>query len=276
LIDYHVHTRYCGHATGSMEQYVERALELGLDELGFSGHFFYPKGYAFPVTDCVIPEELFGEYLKKAARLRKKYSGRLSVKIGAEFDYLGPGCSFHPIEVSRKLDLDFCIASVHIVDNLVVDYTPELLSSGLESYEGGIDCLYERYYEALRQVAAPGYCNIVGHFDLIKKFKTFTGLAPHKDHNALIDKVLDLVAGGMTAIEINTAGWDKPCSEQYPALDILERAVARGIRVTAGSDAHSPQEVGRHFDRLRSLFSHLGIKKLTRFEKLEPLPYDLS
>ena len=39
MIDYQVHTSLCGHATGKMEEYVERAIELGLAEIGFSGHF---------------------------------------------------------------------------------------------------------------------------------------------------------------------------------------------------------------------------------------------
>jgi histidinol-phosphatase (PHP family) len=31
LTDYHTHTARCGHATGSMRDYVERAIVLGLD-----------------------------------------------------------------------------------------------------------------------------------------------------------------------------------------------------------------------------------------------------
>jgi len=275
LLDYHIHTHFCGHAVGSMEEYVTRALELGFGEFGFSCHFPYPEGYVFLVPDCVIPQEIFGEYLKEALRLREKYSGRIKIRIGAEFDYLGPDTSFHPLETARYLNLDYCIASVHIVDGIVVDYSPEMLRSSLAGYDGGIDRLYERYYETLLLVAAPGYCTTIGHFDLVKKFNAFPDLAPSKNHSSLADKVLDLLAQGRTVIEINTSGWDKPCREQYPSLDILERAVARGIIITAGSDAHSPEEVGRHFDRLRTILGQLGVRQLARFEKLKALPVDI-
>ena len=37
-IDLHNHTTLCNHATGSMEEYVQKAIELGIDEFGFSEH----------------------------------------------------------------------------------------------------------------------------------------------------------------------------------------------------------------------------------------------
>src|SRR6266571_3299183 len=36
--DYHMHTPLCKHAQGPMEAYVERGIELGLREIGFSDH----------------------------------------------------------------------------------------------------------------------------------------------------------------------------------------------------------------------------------------------
>src|SRR5690348_2249215 len=40
LVDYHVHTARCGHASGQMAAYVERAVRAGLPEMGFSDHIF--------------------------------------------------------------------------------------------------------------------------------------------------------------------------------------------------------------------------------------------
>ena len=36
--NYHTHTYRCGHAVGSEREYVEKAIELGFTELGFSEH----------------------------------------------------------------------------------------------------------------------------------------------------------------------------------------------------------------------------------------------
>ncbi|HQL41609.1 MAG TPA: PHP domain-containing protein, partial [Candidatus Omnitrophota bacterium] len=38
IVDYHMHTFLCGHAIGEPQEYVEQALALGLQEIGFSDH----------------------------------------------------------------------------------------------------------------------------------------------------------------------------------------------------------------------------------------------
>ena len=42
VIDYHLHTPLCRHATGSPEEYLEAARQKGLREIGFADH--YPLG----------------------------------------------------------------------------------------------------------------------------------------------------------------------------------------------------------------------------------------
>ena len=41
-VDLHNHTILCNHATGTVDEYVQRAIELGIDEYGFSA---LPAGY---------------------------------------------------------------------------------------------------------------------------------------------------------------------------------------------------------------------------------------
>ena len=36
--DYHTHTPLCRHAEGNPVDYAKRAIEIGLDEIGFSDH----------------------------------------------------------------------------------------------------------------------------------------------------------------------------------------------------------------------------------------------
>lgn len=38
LIDYHTHHVRCGHASGELEEYVKRGIEIGLTQLGLSDH----------------------------------------------------------------------------------------------------------------------------------------------------------------------------------------------------------------------------------------------
>ena len=84
MVDYHIHTSFCGHARGDMEEYVRAAVQIGLEEIGFSGHFplFHISDRRLRDT-LSIPEDKFPLYVEKVLTLRKKYS-----RIKAEI--LGP------------------------------------------------------------------------------------------------------------------------------------------------------------------------------------------
>jgi len=48
LIACHTHTYLCKHADGNPEDYVGRAVEVGLDEIGCSDHCPMPEGFDPP------------------------------------------------------------------------------------------------------------------------------------------------------------------------------------------------------------------------------------
>ncbi|GAI15240.1 unnamed protein product, partial [marine sediment metagenome] len=58
LPDYHLHTTLCNHAYGEMEDYVEHAINIGLEEIGFAEHM------------PVMPENI---ELKFRVNVSKKY-----------------------------------------------------------------------------------------------------------------------------------------------------------------------------------------------------------
>ena len=68
------------------------------------------------------------------------------------------------------------------------------------------------------------------------------------------------------AAEVSSAGWRKPCDEQYPAPGLLERFVARGVGFTTASDAHGESKVADRADDLRALLESSGIDRLVAFE----------
>ena len=47
IANYHTHTPRCNHAVGTEREYVENALEAGLQILGFSDHspYIFPGDY---------------------------------------------------------------------------------------------------------------------------------------------------------------------------------------------------------------------------------------
>ena len=56
-----------------------------------------------------------------------------------------------------------------------------------------------------------------------------------------------------------------------PGLDILRWYVEMGgERVTLGSDAHRPEQVGSHLETALDIARSAGLKYLTHFEKRQP------
>ena len=76
-------------------------------------------------------------------------------------------------------------------------------------------------------------------------------------HRQQIIDLLDAVQERGVALEINTSGFDFR-GTPFPAPWIITLALERGIPLSAGSDAHRPEDVGRYFDRLPAFLTGLS------------------
>ena len=82
-VDLHNHTTLCNHATGTVEEYVKRAIELGIDEYGFACHApmnFDPK-YRMKLSERNIYEKWVNE-------AKEKYKDKIKILLAYEVDFL--------------------------------------------------------------------------------------------------------------------------------------------------------------------------------------------
>ena len=82
---YHSHTKRCGHACGEDEEYVIKAIQLGIKRLGFSDHVFLPKGYEQPGTRGNF--DRLDDYLNSIKSLKEKYKNQIDIIVGFEAEY---------------------------------------------------------------------------------------------------------------------------------------------------------------------------------------------
>jgi len=69
------------------------------------------------------------------------------------------------------------------------------------------------------------------------------------------------------ALDLNTAALRRSTNVLTPGLEILQWYVAMGgERVSLGSDAHRPENVGQHLDVALEIARQAGLKYLTHFE----------
>ncbi len=254
LPDYHIHTFLCGHASGIPEEYVKFAINANLKEIGFSDHAPLPEHLSPGIT---MSPDMTDYYIDMIEELRALHWGVISIKIGFEVDF-----PFHDsFDKTYLYDqrIDYLIGSCHFLDDWAFD-NPRYM----DKYDKiDINEVYERYYEILNYLAASKSFNIIGHFDLVKKF----GHRPTKDLSKIVEETAKLISRYNIAVEINTAGLRKPVSEIYPSSDIVDILFSNNVPITLGSDSHAPEEVGYCFDKAIALIKKAGYRKIAGFEK---------
>ena len=68
LLDYHLHTGYCHHAVGPIDDYLRRAEELGMEEVCFTEHIsrqWLPEDFKRQLPYTWMLEEELDVYLQK-------------------------------------------------------------------------------------------------------------------------------------------------------------------------------------------------------------------
>ena len=268
LVDYHVHTARCGHATGAMERYVEHAIESGLTELGFSDHLFMywlPRDQRDPELGMADWEHDF--YIEDVERCRRQYAAEITIRLSTEADFI-PGHEAELEAILRRYDWDYVIGSVHFVDGWGIDDSRQL--SGFDAWD--IDALYARYFDLVGASAETGLFDTIGHADLVKKF----GHRPTRDQSEVHARLASRLATAGVCVEVNTAGLRKPAREIYPSPGLLQALRQAGVPVTFGSDAHAPHEVGADLRAATALMQQVGYETFVLYEARRRTLVDLG
>ena len=259
LVDYHAHTARCGHASGAMERYVERAIQSGLTELGFSDHLFM---YWLP-SDRRDPELGMAEwehdfYVEDVERCRRRYAADITIRLATEADFI-PGYERELERILRGYEWDYVIGSVHFLGEWGFDDGRHVA----EFARRDIDALYAEYFEVVGASAESGLFDTIGHSDLIKKF----GHRPTLDQCAAYQRLAERFARAGVCVEVNSAGLRKPVGEIYPHPDLLRACHAAGVPVTFGSDAHAPAEVAADISAACELMRVAGYTEYVRYDQ---------
>jgi histidinol-phosphatase (PHP family) len=243
-----------------MERYVERAIEAGISELGFSDHlyqYWLPRGERDPELGMAEWEHDF--YIEDVERCRARYKTDIAIRLATEADYI-PGHEAQLERILGRYDWDYVIGSVHFLDGWGFDDSRYL--AGFADWD--IDKLYAYYFSVVADSADTGYFDTIGHCDLVKKF----GHRPAKlPLDAQYADLARRFARAGVCVEVNSAGLRKPVGEIYPHQALLRAMHAAGVPVTLGSDAHAPGEVAADFQASVALLREIGYTSFTRFAR---------
>lgn len=257
-LDLHNHTILCNHATGSVDEYIQKAIELGIDQYGFSDHA--PMNYDPKYRMDISQRQIYENWVLEA---KEKYKDKIKILLAYEVDYLDG----YLLDEILNAKVDYLIGSVHFLKNKSDMWgfdNPEFI--GIYQSKD-IDTIWIEYFDAIKSMAKTGLFDIVGHLDLIKVFK----FLPKKDVRLIAkDALLEIKKSNMI-LEINPAGLRKPINETYPSKLLLEQAYELGINITFGSDAHSVEQVGFKYEEAVALAKEIGYKNCVTFQSRDKI-----
>ena len=233
--DGHVHTVYCGHATGEMERYLETAVFRGLKRLVFTEHLPLPNGFD---AEHRMDEGRLEVYVRRVQDLKEAWKNDLTILLGAEADWI-PGSEPY----TRGLLNGYPFDQVHMAVHHITVWPAGNWAFSYDIPGRTPDQLWQDYLKAVLEGIGTGLFDFLAHADLIKKPR----MVPGEGALALRDKVLDVLAARGMVLEINTSGTRRPVAEPYPAESWVRAAVERGVPLLPGSDAHQPDHVAWRF-----------------------------
>ena len=167
---------------------------------------------------------------------------------------------------ARAHDYDFIIGSSHI-------------SKGKDPffqsfYEGRTEALaYQEYFESILENIKCFYdYDVYGHLDYSVRYLP-KDAAPYSAAKYLdqIDEILRRLISAGKGLDINSKALYSGLSEPNPCTDILRRYHELGGEIlTFGSDAHSPENIARCFEKLKDIVTSLGFTNYCTFENRIP------
>ena len=250
--DYHTHTKYCD-GSNTPEEMVLAAIDKGMEAIGLSGHAYT----SFDDGWCMSREDT-KRYIYEIGELKAKYSDRIRIYCGAEWDLYSDG---------ERDGFEYFIGSVHyaLKDPMrTVDESPEAFERLVkECFDGDSYALAEKYFKDVQGVVAVTGADIIGHFDLITKFNEdgrFFDTGNERYVNAWKEACDVLIKTGKP-FEINTGaitrGWR---SRPYPAEDMVDYIGSHGGCFILSSDSHAVSSLLYGFDEIEGCLISRGYR----------------
>ena len=273
LADYHVHTNFSPDSDYPMQQVIEDAIELGLDEICITAHIDFGLLKSWPdglsdsekkqldrslyMTDHVISSQ-------QIKRFQREYQDKITIKFGYEFGMQMPWISQFE-QLYSLYDLDFVILSVHAIDDHGI-WTDEFqLNRSQKQYN---DRYYQEIYNLINNYQ--NYC-VLGHLDSIVRYDR-NGIYPFEKNKDLIREILKIVIKAGKGIEVNTSNVRYGLKDSTPGKDILLLYKELGGKIiTLGSDSHRKGQLACNFVNTKKYLSDLGFEYFCTYQKMNPI-----
>ena len=280
--DYHLHCEYSDDSNEPMENQIQKAITLGLDEMCFTDHVDYgikrdwddPEGIIIrhavehgKEVDLVLANVNYPKYFEALNMYQKKYASSISIKKGLEFGIQSITVdAYEKLYASYQDDLDFVLFSMHQVNNL--EFWTQDFQKGKTQKEYN-DEYYKEIYQTMQMFH---HYSCLAHLDLMARYDE-NGIYPFENEKDIIAEILKYAIRDGKGIEINTSSWKYGLKDTQPSRAILKLYKDLGGKIiTVGSDAHETKYLASHIkDAYAILKNEIGINEICTFDHMQPI-----
>ena len=252
--DYHLHSNFSCDCKASMAEMCRSAVAKGIPEIGFTEH--YDLHLDEPQRDWFRLDEWAAEL----ERCRAEFAAEgLTIRAGIE---IGEPHLFQAEARAMlgRYPFDYALGSLHWVGREMV-FEPSY-------FRRPPDEAFRLYFEELERMTRAGGFDILGHFDVVVRagYEVYGEYDPCRYEDA-IRPVLRNCIDKSIALDINTAALRRAAKMLTPNVDILGwyREMG-GERVTLGSDAHRPEQLGAGLEVALMAASAAGLRRVSQFQ----------
>ncbi len=260
-MDFHTHTNYSPDSKTDMKKSILTAIEKNITDLAFTDHVDFDADIDSGIGDWDFDRNKYEEEIKF---YQAKFEDQINLYHGLEIG-VQPHLTDRNRDVVKMNQYDFVIASLHSVERR------DLYHKKYFENHSDIDAIriyFESYFESVKTFKD---YSVLGHLDLYVRYKEeLENVAFHKysDH---VEALLRMVIEDGKGIEINTGGYRYGLKYANPNRSFLELyKELKGEILTIGSDAHTPDFLGRKYDETVHLLKEIGFKYVSIFEQLKP------
>jgi histidinol-phosphatase (PHP family) len=265
--NYHTHTNFCD-GKENMKFFVEKAVELKFNHLGFSSHAPISEQYDFTLSEEDIPA-----YLNEIEYYQKKYP-QIKILKGFECDFI-PGITKDFSFYQNQYSLDYIIGGVHLVKVQNSNEIWFIDGPKREIYDTGIARLFKHnikqaitsFWEQTFEMIENQKFDIIAHLDKIKMHNQDRFFTEDEDwYIKLVDHAIHLIVEKNIIVEINSRGiYRLRCKNFYPSDYILEKLAKAKTPMIISSDAHKADELPLYYEEAKKKLKNFGVETLAVF-----------
>ena len=264
LCDMHTHSQSSHDSVAGVEEMAMGAIKNGINVIAITDHadigYYKEHGVRALIKNSV----------RETTLISQQFSDRLKILTGIE---LGEG--IWNMDLTKELlddhGYDVVIGSVHIVryEGFSMPYS-QIDFSRMDKEV--LDRYLKMYFDDVLEMVKTVPCDIMAHLSC--PFRYINGKYNLKIDTRLyrqqILEILRYIIKNSIAMEINTSGKDT-----MPEGWIIEEFKKMGgYLITLGSDAHTPENIGKDFEKTIQALKNLGFDGYYYFEKRQRIFVD--